>query len=147
VQLALGRCARAFVGASGVFSERLSPAGVFDSRCLRSSRLLALSVAQTNVSLSATASPSAGRPGSRTINSVPTTSDRWCGVDGGPAPGQLFHTKGRGNGYIVTLGGKRVYFAGDTECVPEIKALKNIDVAFMPMNPPYTMTPVRQPIA
>lgn len=59
----------------------------------------------------------------------------------GPAAGQFFHTKGRGNGYIVTLGGKRIYFAGDTECVPEIKALKNIDVAFMPMNLPYTMTP------
>lgn len=59
----------------------------------------------------------------------------------GPAAGQLFHTKGRGNGYVVTLGGKRLYFAGDTECVPEIKALKNIDVAFMPMNLPYTMPP------
>jgi L-ascorbate metabolism protein UlaG (beta-lactamase superfamily) len=59
----------------------------------------------------------------------------------GPAAGQLFHTKGRGNGYIVTLGGKRVYFAGDTECTPEMKALKNIDVAFIPMNLPYTMPP------
>ena len=52
-----------------------------------------------------------------------------------------FHTKGRGNGYVVTLGGKRLYFAGDTECVPEIKALKNIDVAFLPMNVPFTMPP------
>jgi L-ascorbate metabolism protein UlaG (beta-lactamase superfamily) len=59
----------------------------------------------------------------------------------GPSAGQLFHTKGRGNGYIVTLGGKRLYFAGDTECTPEMKALKNIDVAFIPMNLPYTMTP------
>src|SRR3954454_11063617 len=59
----------------------------------------------------------------------------------GPAAGQLFHTKGRGNGYVLTLGGKRVYIAGDTECVPEIKALKNIDVAFIPMNLPYTMPP------
>jgi L-ascorbate metabolism protein UlaG (beta-lactamase superfamily) len=59
----------------------------------------------------------------------------------GPAPGQLFHTKGRGNGYILTLGGKRVYLAGDTECTPEMKAVKNIDVAFIPMNLPYTMTP------
>jgi L-ascorbate metabolism protein UlaG (beta-lactamase superfamily) len=59
----------------------------------------------------------------------------------GPSAGQLFHTKGRGNGYILALGGKRVYFAGDTECVPEIKALKNVDVAFMPMNLPYTMPP------
>jgi L-ascorbate metabolism protein UlaG (beta-lactamase superfamily) len=59
----------------------------------------------------------------------------------GPSAGQLFHDKGRGNGYIVTLGGKRVYFAGDTECTPEMKALKNIDVAFIPMNLPYTMPP------
>ena len=59
----------------------------------------------------------------------------------GPAAGQLFHTKGRGNGYIVTLGGKRVYFAGDTECTSEMKALTNIDVVFIPMNLPYTMPP------
>jgi L-ascorbate metabolism protein UlaG (beta-lactamase superfamily) len=59
----------------------------------------------------------------------------------GPEAGKLFHDKGRGNGYVLTLGGKRIYFAGDTECVPEIKALTNIDVAFVPMNLPYTMTP------
>ena len=62
-------------------------------------------------------------------------------VTRGPAAGKLFHDKGRGNGYVVTLGGKRVYFAGDTECTPEMKALKNIDVAFLPMNLPYTMPP------
>jgi L-ascorbate metabolism protein UlaG (beta-lactamase superfamily) len=60
-----------------------------------------------------------------------------------PAPdGQLYHEKGRGNGYIVTYGGKRFYFAGDTEGTPEMLALKNIDVAFIPMNLPYTMTPL-----
>lgn len=58
----------------------------------------------------------------------------------GPAAGQLFHDKGRGNGYVITLGGKRLYIAGDTEGVPEMRALKNIDVAFVPMNLPYTMT-------
>ena len=52
-----------------------------------------------------------------------------------------FHEKGRGNGYVLTLGGKRVYIAGDTEAIPEMKALKNIEVAFLPMNLPYTMTP------
>ncbi len=52
-----------------------------------------------------------------------------------------FHPKGVGNGYILTFGDKRVYVAGDTENTPEIKALKNIDVAFLPMNLPYTMTP------
>ncbi len=51
-----------------------------------------------------------------------------------------FHTKGRGNGYILTLGGKRVYISGDTEDIPEMRALKDIDVAFICMNLPYTMT-------
>ena len=59
----------------------------------------------------------------------------------GPAPGQLFHDKGRGNAYVLTLGGRRIFFSGDTECVPEIKALTNIDVAFITMNLPYTMPP------
>lgn len=59
----------------------------------------------------------------------------------GPSAGQLYHDKGRGNGYILSYGGKRFYFSGDTEVTPEMKALKNIDVAFVCMNLPYTMTP------
>ena len=59
----------------------------------------------------------------------------------GPQPGAFYHTKGRGNGYILTLGGKRLYIAGDTEAIPEMKALQNIDIAFICMNLPYTMTP------
>jgi len=55
--------------------------------------------------------------------------------------GVAYHTKGRGNGYILNYGGKNFYFAGDTEGTPEMRALKNIDVAFIPMNLPYTMTP------
>jgi L-ascorbate metabolism protein UlaG (beta-lactamase superfamily) len=58
-----------------------------------------------------------------------------------------FHTKGRGNGYVVTYGGKRFYFSGDTEGTPEMKALKNIDVAFVCMNLPYTMTPEEAAVA
>lgn len=50
------------------------------------------------------------------------------------------HTKGRGNGYVISAEGKRIYIAGDTDAIPEMKALKNIDVAFVPMNPPYTMS-------
>ncbi|MFK7952019.1 MAG: MBL fold metallo-hydrolase [Ekhidna sp.] len=49
------------------------------------------------------------------------------------------HTKGRGNGYILTMGGKRVYISGDTEDVPEMRNLENIDLAFVCMNLPYTM--------
>jgi L-ascorbate metabolism protein UlaG (beta-lactamase superfamily) len=55
--------------------------------------------------------------------------------------GNPFHPKGAGNGYIVTFGDKKVYIGGDTENIPEMKALKGIDVAFLPMNLPYTMTP------
>lgn len=52
-----------------------------------------------------------------------------------------FHPKGAGNGYILSFGDKKVYVAGDTENTPEMKALENIDIAFLPMNLPYTMTP------
>lgn len=55
--------------------------------------------------------------------------------------GEPFHPKGAGNGYILTFGDKRVYVAGDTEAIPEMKALQGIDCAFLPMNLPYTMTP------
>jgi L-ascorbate metabolism protein UlaG (beta-lactamase superfamily) len=55
--------------------------------------------------------------------------------------GVPFHPKGEGNGYVITFGDKRVYVAGDTENIPEMKQLKNIDIAFLPMNTPYTMTP------
>ncbi len=55
--------------------------------------------------------------------------------------GVPFHPKGVGNGYVITFGDKRVYVAGDTENTPEMKKLKDIDIAFLPMNLPYTMTP------
>jgi L-ascorbate metabolism protein UlaG (beta-lactamase superfamily) len=55
--------------------------------------------------------------------------------------GQHFHPKGVGNGYILTLGDTRLYLAGDTENIQEMKNLQDIDTAFLPMNLPYTMTP------
>jgi L-ascorbate metabolism protein UlaG (beta-lactamase superfamily) len=55
--------------------------------------------------------------------------------------GEPFHPKSAGNGYVILFGDKRLYVAGDTENIPEMKALKNIDIAFLPMNLPYTMTP------
>ena len=51
-----------------------------------------------------------------------------------------YHPKNRDNGYILTLGGDRIYIAGDTEDIPELKRLKDIDIAFLPVNQPYTMT-------
>ncbi len=81
-------------------------------------------------------------------NGQSTTWDHWTieavpmyNMKRGPSPGTFFHDKGRGNGYILTYGGTRFYIAGDTEGIPEMRALKNIDVAFIPMNLPYTMTP------
>lgn len=59
----------------------------------------------------------------------------------GPEPGKVFHEKGRGNGYVVTYGGFRLYISGDTEGTPEMRALKNIDAALISMNLPYTMPP------
>src|SRR5206468_9814371 len=76
------------------------------------------------------------KAGPVTIEAVPMYN-----LKRGPAPGKLFHDKGRGNGYVITYGGKRFYFSGDTEGVPEMRALKNIDVAFVCMNLPYTMPP------
>ncbi|MDO5446655.1 MAG: MBL fold metallo-hydrolase [Prevotellaceae bacterium] len=54
---------------------------------------------------------------------------------------QNFHPKGRDNGYILTIDGFRIYIAGDTEDIPEMKQIKDIDVAFLPCNLPYTMSP------
>ncbi len=55
--------------------------------------------------------------------------------------GEFYHPKGEGNGYLLTFNETRVYIAGDTENIPEMKDLKDIDYAFLPMNLPYTMTP------
>ena len=54
---------------------------------------------------------------------------------------QQFHPKGRDNGYILTIDGLRIYIAGDTEDIPEMAGIKDIDIAFLPCNQPYTMTP------
>src|SRR5271165_6415904 len=74
--------------------------------------------------------------GAWTIEAIPMYN-----MTRGPAAGKFFHDKGRGNGYVLTYGGKRFYFSGDTEATPEMRALKNIDVAFICMNLPYTMPP------
>jgi len=60
----------------------------------------------------------------------------------GSAPDMPYHHKGIGSGYILNFGDTRVYFSGDTECTPEMKALKNIAVAFIAMNPPRTQSPM-----
>lgn len=70
------------------------------------------------------------------IKAVPAYNILHKREDGNP-----FHPKGTGNGYILTFGSTRMYLAGDTENIPEMKSIHNIDIAFLPMNLPYTMTP------
>lgn len=74
-----------------------------------------------------------------------TTAEGWT-VDAVPAynnsPEKLqFHPKGRDNGYVLSFDGVRIYIAGDTEVIPELEEIKDIDIAFLPCNLPYTMTP------
>lgn len=69
------------------------------------------------------------------VEAVPAYNTVHKRPDGSP-----FHGKGVGNGYVITFGDKRVYVAGDTEYIPEMKELKDIDIVFLPTNLPYTMT-------
>lgn len=59
-----------------------------------------------------------------------------------PGTSEQYHVKGRGNAYVIEAGGVRVYISGDTAGVPEMRTLKNIDIAFVAMNLPYTMDPI-----
>lgn len=74
-----------------------------------------------------------------------TTEKQGIGIEAIPmynttAARLSYHAKGRGNGYVLTIGGRRLYASGDTEDVPEMRALQNIDAAFICMNLPFTMT-------
>ena len=78
-------------------------------------------------------------PAGITIITVPAYN-----IQRGPAPGELYHPRERGQGYLLTISDTLVYVAGDTECVPAMEVMLKrppIDVAFMPMNLPYTMPP------
>lgn len=74
--------------------------------------------------------------GAVSIEAVPAYNIRHMRDNGLP-----FHPKGEGNGYVLTIGTTRIYIAGDTDDIPEMSQLANIDIAFLPMNLPYTMTP------
>jgi L-ascorbate metabolism protein UlaG (beta-lactamase superfamily) len=79
-------------------------------------------------------------PAGITVISVPAYN-----IERGPAPGQLYHPKERGQGYLLSVSDKLVYVAGDTECVPAMEVMlkrPRVDVAFIPMNLPYTMPPL-----
>ena len=75
---------------------------------------------------------------SATVDGLPVTA---VAAYNTTAANQQYHPPGRDNGYVLSFGDKKIYIAGDTENTPEMAALTGIDVAFLPMNQPYTMTP------
>lgn len=77
----------------------------------------------------------------KTVRNIPIESIPAYNLVHARENGQPFHPKPEGNGYVLTFGDWRVYVAGDTEDIPEMGDLKDIDIAFLPMNLPYTMTP------
>jgi len=106
-------------------------------------------LSKTDTILLYTAKCASAVPGGIVLKNGDTRTEKRISVEAVPAynivhmrsPGQPFHPRGDGNGYILTFGDKRVYVAGDTENIPEMKAVKAIDIAFLPMNLPYTMDP------
>ena len=109
----------------------------------------AISLIRTTGTVVIVAACCSGVPGAITLLNGQTTTVHDIAIEAVSAynivhersPGVAYHPKGRGNGYVLTFGDTRIYVAGDTENTPEMKALKNIAVAFLPMNLPYTMTP------
>ena len=77
----------------------------------------------------------------RNVRGIGVTAVPMYNTGRGPVPGLLYHPKGRGNGYVLDFGGVDVYLSGDTECTPEMRALTDIDLAFVSMSLPTTMTP------
>jgi L-ascorbate metabolism protein UlaG (beta-lactamase superfamily) len=98
-------------------------------------------MAPTAVAMSVTKTSPISNGQTKTWNAWTIEAIPMYNLKRGPQPGKLYHDKGRGNGYVLTYGGTHFYFSGDTEGTPEMHALKNIDVAFVCMNLPYTMPP------
>jgi L-ascorbate metabolism protein UlaG (beta-lactamase superfamily) len=92
------------------------------------------------------ANPGAARqfPGAKVMKNGDETELLEIGIEAVPAYNvvrKTYHPQGRDNGYVLTFGDVRVYLAGDTEAIPEMAALEKIDIAFLPINLPYTMPP------
>lgn len=103
-----------------------------------------LSKPDTQIILNATSQKQLGK-GIIMANNQQMQLDKGIKLESVPAynttPGrEKFHPKGNGNGYILDIDGTRIYIAGDTEDIPEMADIKNIDLAFLPVNQPYTMT-------
>ena len=119
-----------------IHGDHMDPDAIKDLSKSSTEILAPPAVVQTVTSAKPVANGETKSWGGWTIEAIPAYN-----LKRGPAPGKLFHDKGRGNGYVLTYGAKRFYFSGDTEGVAEMRALKNIDVAFVCMNLPYTMPP------
>jgi L-ascorbate metabolism protein UlaG (beta-lactamase superfamily) len=119
-----------------IHQDHMDPDSITEISKAGTEILAAPAVVQTVTSAKPIANGESKTWGDWSIEAIPAYN-----LKRGPAPGKFFHDKGRGNGYVLTYGGKRFYFSGDTEGVPEMRALKNIDVAFVCMNLPYTMPP------
>jgi L-ascorbate metabolism protein UlaG (beta-lactamase superfamily) len=119
-----------------VHGDHMDPAALAQIAGAQTTIIAAPAVAKTVTQAKPLSNGETTTWGGWTIEALPMYN-----VKRGPSPGKLYHDKGRGNGYVLTFGGTRFYIAGDTEGTPEMRALKNIDVAFIPMNLPYTMPP------
>ena len=119
-----------------VHGDHMDPAALTQISAAQTTIIAPPAVAKTVTQAKPLSNGETSKWGGWTIEAMPMYN-----LQRGPSPGKFYHDKGRGNGYILTFGGTRFYIAGDTEGTPEMRALKNIDVAFIPMNLPYTMTP------
>jgi L-ascorbate metabolism protein UlaG (beta-lactamase superfamily) len=119
-----------------IHGDHMDPKAIETVRGPKTDIVAPAAVAKTVTDAQVVANGETKKLGAWTIQAIPMYN-----LTRGPEAGKLYHDKGRGNGYILTYGGKRIYIAGDTEGIPEMRALKNIDIAFVPMNLPYTMTP------
>ena len=104
-------------------------------------------IAPTSVKKTITQAQALDNGGTTTWHNWKITAVPMYNIKHNQPNGQPFHDKGRGDGFVLNYGGKNFYFAGDTEGTPEMAALKDIDVAFIPMNLPYTMTPEEAAVA
>jgi L-ascorbate metabolism protein UlaG (beta-lactamase superfamily) len=119
-----------------IHGDHMDPSALAEISGAQTTVIAPAAVAKTVTQAKVLANGETTKWGDWTIEAVPMYN-----IQRGPEPGKFYHDKGRGNGYLLTFGRTRFYIAADTEGIPEMRALKNIDVAFIPMNLPYTMPP------
>ncbi len=108
-----------------IHGDHMDPAALAEISSAEATIIAPPAVAKTVTQAKPLSNGETTKWGAWTIEAMPMYN-----VQRGPSPGKFYHDKGRGNGYVLTYGGTRFYIAGDTEGIPEMRALKNIDVAF-----------------